>query len=100
MVDAKSSRPLRSSIVASAHLAEQSQELSELEYGIIVASAALMRWMERCMQACGTVAMNALDGMVLDNLPSRGRAKRLAALGLMLHCEDPPHVHYPPKKPG
>ena len=52
MVDAKSSRPLRSSIVASAHLAEQSQELSELEYGIIVASAALMRWMERCMQAC------------------------------------------------
>lgn len=72
MVDAKSSRPLRSSIVASAHLAEQSQELSELEYGIIVASAALMRWMERCMQACGTVEMNALDVMVLHNLTSRG----------------------------
>ena len=47
MVDAKSPRPLRSSIVASAHLAEQSQEFSELEYGIIVAGAALMRWMER-----------------------------------------------------
>ena len=41
MVDAKPPRPLRSPIVASAHLAEQSQELSELEYGIIVASAAL-----------------------------------------------------------
>jgi len=94
----KSPRPLRSSIVASAHLAEQSQELSELEYGIIVASAALMRWMERCMQACGTVEMNALDVMVLHNLASRGRAKRQADICLLLNVEDTHTVTYALKK--
>jgi len=98
MVDAKTPRPLRSSIVASAHLAEQSQELSELEYGIIVASAALMRWMERCMQACGTVEMNALDVMVLHNLTSRGRAKRQADICLLLNVEDTHTVTYALKK--
>ncbi|UPQ81712.1 winged helix DNA-binding protein [Pseudomonas knackmussii] len=100
MVDAKPPRPLRSSIVASAHLAEQSQELSELEYGIIVASAALMRWMERCMKASGAVEMNALDVMVLHNLASRGRAKRQADICLLLNIEDTHTVTYALKKLG
>ncbi|TLX55934.1 MarR family transcriptional regulator [Stutzerimonas nosocomialis] len=98
MVDVKTPRPLRSPIVASAHLAEQSQELSELEYGIIVASNALMRWMERCMKASGAVEMNALDVMVLHNLTSRGRAKRQADICLVLNIEDTHTVTYALKK--
>ncbi len=100
MDDDKTSRPLRSPIVASAHLAEQSQELSELEYGIVVASAALMRWMERCMKASGAVEMNALDVMVLHNLYSRGRAKRQADICLLLNVEDTHTVTYALKKLG
>ncbi len=98
MVDAKSSRPLRSPIVASAHLAAQSQELSELEFGIIIASHAFLRWMERCMKAAGEVEMNALDVMVLHSLTSRDRAKRQADICLLLNIEDTHTVTYALKK--
>lgn len=81
-------------------LAEQSQELSELEYGIVIASAALMRWMERCMKASGAVEMNALDVKVLQNLTSRGRAKRQADICLLLNIEDTHTVTYALKKLG
>ena len=61
MVDAKSPRPLRSSIVASAHLAEQSQELSELEYGIIVASQ-----IDRSQHKNREIALNMLKARLFE----------------------------------
>ncbi|MFI8481576.1 winged helix DNA-binding protein [Pseudomonas sp. NPDC078700] len=98
MIDGNSSRSTRSSIVASSHLAEQSQELSQMEFGMIIAGNAFMRWMERCMKAAGGVEMNALDVMVLHNLVSRGRAKRQADICLLLNIEDTHTVTYALKK--
>lgn len=98
MTDGSASRPLRNSIVASSHLAEQSQELSQMEFGIIIAGNAFMRWMERCMKAAGGVEMNALDVMVLHSLTSRGRAKRQADICLLLNIEDTHTVTYALKK--
>lgn len=98
MVDAKSTRSPRSPIVASAHRAEQSQELSELEFAIIISSNAFLRWMERCMRAAGEVEMNALDVMVLHSLTSRDRAKRQADICLLLNIEDTHTVTYALKK--
>ncbi len=100
MVDAKSPCPLRSPIVASAYLAEQSQVFFELEHGIIIARAALMRRMKRCIKASGAVGMNALDVMALHKLTSRGRAKRQADICLLLNIEDTHTVIYALKKLG
>ncbi|HCP56953.1 MULTISPECIES: winged helix DNA-binding protein [Pseudomonas] len=98
MTDGKASRNSRTSIVASSHLAEQSQELSQMEFGLIIAGNAFMRWMERCMKASGGIEMNALDVMVLHSLTSRGRAKRQADICLLLNIEDTHTVTYALKK--
>src|SRR4029078_6524752 len=50
-------------IVSSEHLvSEASAELSEFEYGLIMASNAFNRWMVRCMAAAG--AKDMTDGEV------------------------------------
>lgn len=89
---------LRQHIVSSAHLAEQSQELSELEYGLVLAGNAFQRWIERCMQAAGERDLKHMDVQVLHSITSRNRAKRLTDICLLLNIEDSHTVTYALKK--
>ena len=49
-------------IVSSAHLVSaQSTEMSEFEYGLIVAGNAFHRWVAHCMSAAGLKDLTPLD---------------------------------------
>ncbi len=86
-------------IVSSAHLAAgRAAELSEFEYGLIVADHAFARWIVRCMAAAGQGELGALDVLVLHSVNHRGRAKRLADLSFVLNVEDTHTVTYALKK--
>ncbi len=86
-------------IVSSAHLASgQSQELSELEFGLIVAGNAFNRWMVRCMNAAGLPELSPLDILVLHSVNHRNRAKKTADICLVLNVEDSHTVTYALKK--
>jgi predicted MarR family transcription regulator len=92
---AKSKRP----IVSSAHLvSERSAELSEFEYGLIVASHAFDRWMVRCMAAAGVGDLGPLDIMVLHSVNHRERDKKLADICFVLNVEDSHTVSYALRK--
>jgi predicted MarR family transcription regulator len=92
---AKSKRP----IVSSAHLvSERSAELSEFEYGLIVASHAFDRWMVRCMAAAGVGDLGPLDIMVLHSVNHRVRDKKLADICFVLNVEDSHTVSYALRK--
>ena len=76
-------------IVSSAHLvSEKSTELSELEYGLIIAGHAFQRWMERCMTAAGVPDLNPTDILILHNVNHRGRPKKVADICFNLNIED------------
>jgi len=63
----------KAAIVSSAHLASgRSAELSEFEFGMIIASNAFNRWAVRCMTAAGVKDMTITDAL-----------KKLQALGLV-----------------
>ncbi|MFN9806965.1 MAG: hypothetical protein ACK56N_11115, partial [Betaproteobacteria bacterium] len=48
--------------VSSSHLVSpRSQELSEFEFGLIVASNAFMRWVVRCMAAAGLKDLTPIE---------------------------------------
>ncbi len=86
-------------IVSSAHLAAGAMPaLSELEFGLIIASHAFHRWMVRAMAAAGYPDLSALDVLVLHNVNHRGKAKRLADICLVLNVEDTHLVSYALKK--
>lgn len=85
-------------IVSSAHLSGRAAELSELEFGLIVASNAFNRWMVRCMTAAGLTDMSPLDVLVLHSVNHRGRAKKSADICLVLNVEDTHTVTYSLKK--
>jgi predicted MarR family transcription regulator len=86
-------------IVSSAHLAEGSfAEISELEFGMIIAGNAFNRWMVRAMAAAGFPDLSALDVLVLHSVRHRGRAKKLADICLVLNVEDTHTVNYAIKK--
>jgi len=86
-------------IVSSAHLvSEQAGELSEFEYGLIVAGNAFNRWVARCMAAAGVKDLGALDVLVLHTVNHRGREKRLADICFVLNVEDTHTVNYALKK--
>ncbi|WP_259782720.1 winged helix DNA-binding protein [Aestuariispira ectoiniformans] len=86
-------------IVSSAHLvSEQAAELSEYEYGLIVASNAFYRWISRCMAASGSGDMSPLEVLVLHTLNHRDREKRLADICFTLNVEDTHTVNYAIKK--
>ena len=88
-----------SAIVGSAHLvSEEAAELSEFEYGLIVASHALNRWIVRCMAAAGLADLSALDVMVLHSVNHRARDKKLADICFVLNIEDTHTVNYALKK--
>lgn len=86
-------------IVSSAHLADGGlPALSELEFGLILASHAFERWMVRAMTAAGEPGLTPIDVMVLHSANHRGRAKRLSDLCMVLGIEDTHLVIYAVKK--
>lgn len=86
-------------IVSSAHLASgRSTELSELEFGLIVASNAFNRWMVHCAGAAGLPDMSPLDVLVLHSSNHRSRAKKVSEICMVLNIEDTHTVTYSIKK--
>ena len=89
----------RDYIVSSAHLADPgAEELSEFEYGLILAHNAFERWLVRCMTAAGHPDLSRMDIQVLHSVHHRGRPKRLADLCFVLNIEDSHVVNYALKK--
>lgn len=86
-------------IVSSEHLTSpDSWQLSEFEYGMIIAHNAFTRWMVRCMNAAGYPDFSPLDVLVLHNVNHRSREKRLVDICFVLHVEDTHTVNYSLKK--
>ena len=86
-------------IVSSAHLvSEKSAELSEFEFGLMIASEAFNRWVVRCMGAAGVRDLSTLDVVVLHSVNHRGREKRLNDICFVLNIEDSHLVTYALKK--
>ena len=95
----KSKTDLTPPIVSSKHLAESDGwQLSELEYGLFIAFNAFSRWMEKCMDATGIEDLGPLDIMVLHNVNSQEREKRLTDICFILNIEDQHTVNYALKK--
>ncbi|QBF31079.1 winged helix DNA-binding protein [Thalassococcus sp. S3] len=90
-----SSRP----IVSSAHLAAGSMpEVSEMEFGLIIAGNAFNRWVVRAMAAAGQPELSALEVLVLHTVRHKDRPKKLADICLVLNVEDTHTVNYAIKK--
>lgn len=96
----RSAATSRGPIVSSEHLSRNAQELSEFEFGMIIASHAFQRWMVRCMTAAGVPELGSLDVLVLHSINHRERAKRQADICLVLNVEDTHTVAYALKKLG
>ncbi len=91
--------PRRPAIVSSAHLvSEKGAELSEFEFGLIMAGNAFNRWIVRCATAAGQPELAALDVLVLHTTNHRSREKRLVDICLVLNVEDTHTVSYSLKK--
>lgn len=89
--------PLR--ILSSAHLAEGDWgELSEFEFGLIVANHAFARWAVRCMAAAGMPDLTITDVLVLHHVHHRGKSKKLADICFTLNYEDAHVVGYALRK--
>lgn len=86
-------------IASSAHLAGgHAPDLSEVEFGLMIASHAFDRWMVRCMAAAGLPDLTPTDVMVLHHVYHRQRAKKLADICFTLNVEDTHIVSYALKK--
>ncbi len=85
-------------LVTSAHLAVSYPELSEFEFGLIIAANAFQRWLVRCMNAAGSKDMTVLDVLVVHHVAHRGNEKRLADICFVLNIEDTHTVSYALKK--
>lgn len=86
-------------ILSSAHLGQgEHAELSELEFGLIVAGNAFGRWIVRCMAAAGMPDLTLTDVLVLHHVHHRGKAKKLADVCFTLNYEDSHVVNYALKK--
>ena len=91
-------------IVSSARLvSEKAAELSEVEYGLIVASNAFGLWMVRGTAAAQVdfpemADLGVIDILCLHSVNHRGRAKKLADICFKLNVEDTHVVNYALKK--
>ena len=86
-------------IVSSSHLVSPaSVELSELEFGLIVAWNAFSRWAVRCMAAAGCPDLTITDVLVLHHICHRARNKKLGDICFVLNVEDTHVVGYALKK--
>jgi predicted MarR family transcription regulator len=88
---ATAERPL---FVTSSHLAVSYPELSEFEFGLIVAWHAFERWVRRCMAA----AAGGMKDMASVDVHHRRTAKRIADVCFVLNIEDTHVVSYSLKK--
>jgi predicted MarR family transcription regulator len=87
------------SIVSSSHLVSpRSAELSEFEFGLIVAWNAFSRWAVRCMAAAGMGELTITDVLLLHHVNHRARNKKLADICFVLNYEDTHVVAYSLKK--
>ena len=86
-------------IVSSSHLVSpHSVELSEFEFGLIVAWNAFARWAVRCMAAAGCPDLTITDVLLVHHLCHRARNKKLADICFVLNYEDTHVVAYSLKK--
>jgi predicted MarR family transcription regulator len=86
-------------IVSSAHLVSpDSAEMSEFEFGLIVAGNAFHRWIVHCMAAAGLKDLTPLDVLVLHHVSHRARDKRLADICFIMNVEDTHLINYALKK--
>ena len=86
-------------IVSSSHLVSpRSVELSEFEFGLIVAWNAFSRWAVRCMAAAGCPDLTITDVLVLHHICHRARNKKLGDICFVLNYEDAHVVAYSLKK--
>jgi predicted MarR family transcription regulator len=86
-------------IVSSSHLVStRSLELSELEFGLIVAWNAFSRWAVRCMSASGCPELTIMDVLVLHHICHRARNKKVGDICFVLNVEDTHIVAYSLKK--
>src|SRR5213082_2265573 len=82
-------RPRAAGIVSSSHLVSpRSVELSELEFGLIVAWNAFSRWAMRCMAAAGCPDLTITDVLVLHHICHRARNKKVGDICFVLNVED------------
>jgi predicted MarR family transcription regulator len=89
----------RAPIVSSAHLVSpQSAEMSEFEFGLIVAGNAFHRWIAHCMSAAGLKDLTPLDVLVLHHVTHRARDKRLSDICFIMNVEDTHLINYALKK--
>nr|WP_242697459.1 winged helix DNA-binding protein [Bordetella petrii] len=73
-------------------------DLSEVEFGLMIAGHAFDRWTVRCMAAAGLPDLTATDVMVLHHVYHRQRSKKLADICFTLNVEDTHIVNYSLKK--
>lgn len=86
-------------IVSSAHLATGALPgLSEVEYGLILASHAFERWIVRGMAAAGVPNLSPVEVLLLHTVRHRDRPKKLADICLVLGIDDTHVVTYAVKK--
>ncbi len=94
----KSPKPTQP-ILSSQHLAEgTTPELSEFEFGLIVANNAFSRWVVRCMAAAGLPDLALTDVLLLHHVHHRARGKKLADICFTLNYEDSHVVAYSLRK--
>src|ERR1700743_3956707 len=85
--------------VSSEHLVSgESAELSEFEYGLIMAGNGFKRGMGRCMSAAGEKDMPAIEVSLLHHVSHRERRKKLADICFVLNIEDTHVATYALKK--
>jgi predicted MarR family transcription regulator len=73
-------------------------ELSEFEFGLIVAWNAFSRWAVRCMAAAGCPDLTITDVLLMHHVSHRARNKKLADICFVLNYEDTHVVAYSLKK--
>ena len=108
MAQEKSKIPDAKRIVSSSHLvSEKAAELSEVEYGLIVAWNAFGKWMVKAMATAvaeadisvsGGTDLNVLDILCFHSVNHRARPKKLADICFKLNVDDSHTVNYALKK--
>ena len=103
MAHDKSKTPDAKRIVSSSHLvSEKAAELSEVEYGLIVAWNAFGKWMVKAMATAvaeasisvsGGTDLNVLDILCLHSVNHRARPKKLADICFKLNVDDTIHCN-------
>ncbi len=64
-------------VSASKLVSDANVELSEVEFGLIIANNAFSRWTEHCMSASGCEGLSTIDILVIHNINHRDRPKRV-----------------------